>query len=62
MDINDLYFCYSKRVSDFLSFKQVKYLTKAINPINNKLYSLYYKTPKLQAALDEYRKYHSQKE
>jgi hypothetical protein len=50
----DFHYCYSKRVSDFLSFKGVRYITKGINPTNNKLYSMYHKTKRLQDALNEY--------
>lgn len=57
----DFYCCYSKRVSDFLSFKGIKYINKAINPTNNNLYSLYHKTPRLQVALEEYNTYNQSK-
>lgn len=49
------FFCYSKRVSDHLKEKRISFITVAIDPNTHKMYSLYEITPKLQAALDEYK-------
>lgn len=51
----DFHYCYSKRVSDFLSYKGIKYIKKGVNTKNDKIYSMYLKNSKLQNALNEYR-------
>lgn len=51
----DFFFCYNKNLSDYLSNKGIKYITLAINPNNGNSYSLFYKTPKLQQTIQEYK-------
>lgn len=51
----DFFYCYNLKLSDYLSEKGFKYITKAISLDNNKVYSMYYKTNELQKAIDEYK-------
>lgn len=53
------FFCYNKRVSDYLRTKQLNFITVAIDPKSNKMYSMYEITPELQIALDEYKSINS---
>lgn len=53
----DFFFCYSKKVSDFLTLKGVKYITKAINPGNGDYYALYHKSDSFSKAMDMYDEY-----
>ena len=53
------FFCYNKRVSDYLRTKQLNFITVAIDPKSNKMYSMYEITPELQKALDEYKSINS---
>lgn len=53
------FFCYNKRVSDYLRTKQLNFITVAIDPKTNKMYSMYEITPELQIALDEYKSINS---
>lgn len=48
------YKCYSKPLSKFLLHKGITYIVVAIEPTNNKLYSLYECDDQLSKALTEY--------
>lgn len=50
----DFFYCYNKKVSDFLESKGLHKITVGINPNNKKPYSMYHKTELLQKALKEY--------
>ncbi|WP_366162639.1 hypothetical protein ABXS71_06185 [Bacillus infantis] len=52
------FFCYTKKVSDFLQERGFQYITVAQDPKSKKLFSLYAidSEGKLQKALDEYKK------
>lgn len=49
------FFCYTKKVSDFLHEKGFRFITVAQDPKTKKLFSLYEITPQLQEALAEYK-------
>lgn len=51
----DFFFCYSKKLSKFLAYKEIKYITRAINPVTKTMFSMYVKSNTLQNALDEYK-------
>jgi len=53
--MKNYFFCYTKRVSDFLHEKGFRFITVAKDPKTEKLFSLYEITPKLQVALAEYK-------
>lgn len=55
MTERDFFFCYNPRLSAFLRYKGINYITKAVNPKNNLLFSLYIKNKELQRALNEYK-------
>lgn len=48
------FFCYSKKLSDFLQSQGNMYITIAIDPKTKKIFSLYYIDDKLQRSLDDY--------
>lgn len=50
----DFFFCYNYKLSAFLRYKGIHYITKSIAPKNNKMYTMYQKTDELQAAIDQY--------
>ncbi|MCC3645830.1 hypothetical protein JGK52_03910 [Cytobacillus oceanisediminis] len=50
------FFCYTKRVSDFLQERGFSFITVAQDPKSKKLFSLYLITEELQKALAEYKK------
>jgi hypothetical protein len=50
------FYCYNKRLSDFLGTKGIKYILVAIEPKSGKLFSQYLINSELQTALDEYKK------
>ena len=52
----DLFYCYSKKLSSYI-YKEsgIVPLTIAINPKSKRMFSLYGKSPKLQAVLDKYK-------
>ncbi|MGR9049232.1 hypothetical protein ACQ4XT_11435 [Halobacillus faecis] len=55
----DLFYCYSRTVSDHIykySEGEISPLTIAINPKSGRTFSLYVKSPLLQKALDDYKK------
>lgn len=49
------FFCYSKKVSDFLSYKGIRFITVAQDMKTQKPFSLYEISADLQKALDEYK-------
>ena len=49
------FFCYNKKVSDYLTMKGVKYITVAIDPKTRKMYSLYKQNDMLDKVLKEYK-------
>jgi hypothetical protein len=51
----DFFFCYNFKLSAFLRYKGISYITKSINPQNNKMFTLYVKGEELQQAIDEYK-------
>ncbi|WP_010651176.1 hypothetical protein [Oceanobacillus massiliensis] len=54
----DLFYCYSRKLSDFIyheSHGKITPLTIAINPKSGRTFSLYSKSPSLQAVLDKYK-------
>ncbi len=54
---DDLFFCYSKRLSKFIHGKHgIKPLTTAKSPSSGILFSIYSKSESLQAAIDDYKK------
>ena len=53
--MSEYFFCYNKRVSDYLNKKGVKYITVALDPKTNKMFSLYKADEKFQEAFDEYK-------
>ena len=54
---SDLFYCYSKSVANFIFEKSnIRPLTIAINPKSGNMFSLFSKSDKLQAILDQYKK------
>lgn len=51
----DYFFCYTKKVSDYLNEKGLQFITVAKSVSNHKIFSLYEITPALQEALKEYK-------
>ena len=51
----DFFYCYNPKLSNFLFKEGYPYITKAINPDNNRLYSMYYRSYGLQVAIDKYK-------
>lgn len=49
------FFCYNKRVSDFLKTKGIYHITVAQDPKTKKIFSLFEITTDLQQALNEYK-------
>ena len=49
------FFCYNKRVSDYLQQNGLHYITVARDPKTNKLFSLYKQTPELSRLLTQYK-------
>ena len=52
----DFFFCYSERVSNFLSSQNIKYITKAIEPNSKRMYTLYLQNEELANGLELYKK------
>ena len=48
------FFCYSKKVSDYLHSKGIPLVTVATDPKTKRTFSLYVIDDKLQEALDQY--------
>ncbi|MFV2046877.1 hypothetical protein CJ195_21855 [Bacillus sp. UMB0899] len=55
MNNKNFFFCYNKAVSDFLKDKGVQFITVAIEPKSQKMFSLYQVDDNLQQALNEYK-------
>jgi len=54
---NDLFYCYSKKLSDYIYKHSGIYpLTIAINPKSGRLFSLYARNDRLKKALSDYDK------
>ena len=53
--MKDYFFCYSTRVSDWLTFKGIRYICVAQEPKTKKLFSLYEINEELNEALQEYK-------
>lgn len=62
MNKKDFFFCYSAKLSNYLWEDGHYCITKAINPNNGKMFSLYLKSYRLQAALDKYHELHKENE
>ena len=55
---SDLWYCYSKIVSQYIYEKsngEIKPLTIAVNPKSGNLFSLFAKSERLQSILDQYK-------
>lgn len=52
---HSFFYCYNKKLSDFLSAKGIKYILVAIEPKSGRLFSQYLINAELQTALDEYK-------
>ncbi|MCP3738793.1 hypothetical protein [Rossellomorea sp. BNER] len=57
MNQPSFFYCYNKRLSDFISTKGVQYIHVAQEPKSGKLYSLYLINEELQSAIDEYKQF-----
>jgi hypothetical protein len=55
MNNEQYFFCYNKRVSDYLIENGLNYITVAIDPRTKKMYSLYRQTDELKKLLTEYK-------
>jgi len=56
MTKSNFFFCYNPKLFTFLhDVKGIDYITVAKNPTTDKTFSMFYKTPSLQAAIDEYK-------
>lgn len=51
----DFFYCYNKRLSDFLTTEGIKYITVAKDIKKNRMFSLYIINKELQTALDKYK-------
>ncbi|RIJ63792.1 hypothetical protein [Rummeliibacillus sp. POC4] len=51
----EFYFCYSGHLSKFLQSKGIRYITKAITPNTNQMFTLFKVTDELSQALIEYK-------
>lgn len=60
MNNRNYFFCYNKKVSDFLKSKGIEYITVAIEPKSQRFFSLYYIDDKLKKSLQEYKEYKQQ--
>lgn len=57
MDNKDYFFCYNKKLFDYLTKeKSLDFITIAINPTTKKTFSMFKKTNELQKALNDYKK------
>lgn len=56
-DINnkDFFYCYTKKLSLFLSSEGIDYILKAKSIKDNSIFTLYQKTEELQRALDKFK-------
>ncbi|MGE7217150.1 hypothetical protein ACQKJC_11670 [Priestia koreensis] len=53
--MKNFFFCYNKRVSDYLSYKGVRYITVAQDLKTQKVFSLYLINDEFQEAMNEYK-------
>jgi hypothetical protein len=53
---HSFFYCYNKTVSDFLSSRNIKFITVAQDLKTSKIFSLYYIDSTFQEALSEYKK------
>jgi len=51
----DFFFCYNKKLSDFLTENGIKYITIAIEPKSKRQFSLYFINEQLQQLIKEYK-------
>lgn len=56
IDHADYFFCYNPKLSAYLYLKGIQYITKAIHPKSQQLFSLYECSEKLTMAINEYKK------
>lgn len=54
--MKNFFFCYNKKLSDFLSGRGIQFITVAQEPKSKKLFSLYQIDEQLQQAIDDYKK------
>jgi len=54
--MKNYFFCYNKKVSDFLYTKNIRHITVAMDIKTNKIFSLFEITPEFQNAMTEYKK------
>lgn len=55
MTKSNFFFCYNKRVSDFMYSKGIHYITVAMDIKSQKVFSLFEITPEFQQAMNEYK-------
>ena len=55
MNKSDFFFCYNKKLSDFITTKGIQFICVAKEPKSGKLFSLYFIDSQLQQAIDEYK-------
>ena len=53
--MRNYFFCYNKKVSDFLNSKEINYITVAQDLKSKKIFSLFEITDDFQVALQEYK-------
>lgn len=53
--MKNYFFCYNKRVSDFLKTKEIHHITVAQDPKTKKIFSLFEINDSFKKALDEYK-------
>lgn len=52
----DYFFCYNPKLSAYLYLKDIQYITKAIHPKSNQLFSLYKHCEELTNEINNYKK------
>lgn len=55
--MNNFFFCYSKSLADYLISNNFEPITVAMNPKNNKLFSLFIRNDSFNQMLTEYNQY-----
>jgi hypothetical protein len=56
MTKHDFFFCYDKKLADFIRYKKgIDFITVAQNPKTKKVFALFPITKELQKAIDEYK-------
>lgn len=53
------FFCYNARLSKFLNSKGLQYITKAMHPASQQIFTLYEKNDNLLDVIAEYKKIYS---